>query len=147
VSGPSSSEITPRPNADAEPGPTYLPRLTAATATEQHGPHVAVTRVHRSDVAAVVVQRVAVGGRIVRHHHRDMWDHFVGLAGEGFVRAGLADGRTEFTIRPGAFLALPPATIHEVVNASEDEEFVFLLLQAPWADGDFITDAADGGRV
>lgn len=140
-------ERGPNEGANASGQPTYVASLAAAPATEQHELHVAISRVHRSEAVAVAVQRIGVGGRIVRHHHHNMWDHFVGLAGHGDVRAHVgAEDPVPFAIDPGSFLAIPPSTVHEVTNTSDTEEFVFLLFQAPWKDEDVIFDQPTGER-
>lgn len=127
--------------------PIYVASLAEAHATEQHDLHVEISRVHRSQAVGVAVQRVGVGGRIASHHHRDMWDHFVGLSGHGSVSAAIeGQAPPPFVIEPGSFLAIPPSTVHEVVNTSDTEDFVFLLFQAPWTNEDVVFDGTEGDR-
>lgn len=143
--------MNPNADPDERPGsagadgqPVFVRSLAVADPTDEYASGVDVTRVHRSAAAGIVVQRLAVGARIHQHHHRAMWDHFIGLEGDGVVLAELADGPTEFRIHPGSFLAIPPATQHAVLNADDTDDFVFLLFQAPWTDHDFVTDDTGG---
>ncbi|KAM0717400.1 hypothetical protein Q7P37_007252 [Cladosporium fusiforme] len=81
------------------------------------------------------------GGEVPAHWHHQCWDYFIPLSGRAVIETKTKDGDAkEYDMQPGSFLALPPEEVHRVRNSSEgeDEEFVFLIAQAPRKKYDYV---------
>ncbi len=84
------------------------------------------------------------GQHIPAHTHTSIDDIFFGVEGRGRIRTWNAGGQPEDRhVEPGTLLAIPPETPHEVSCA--DDEFCYLLLQAPREQYDNISYDVQGG--
>ena len=125
--------------------PVFIDDLAAVNPQEWFGGAVEVAQVHSTEAAAFAVQVIAPGKHLQAHHHEGMWDHFVALRGEAVLTLTSPAGeRSDFPMRAGSFLAVPPGVTHRVDNAAGNEPFVYLLAQAPFAHGDFHEDEPSG---
>lgn len=97
------------------------------------------TLIHSSGEVKFTVIRLDPGCEVPTHFHHKCWDYFVPLRGQGLIETKTKSGETiDYPMNEHSFLAMPPEDIHRVRNQSEQEEFVFLLAQAPRAQYDFV---------
>lgn len=98
------------------------------------------TLVHSSgEVKWSVIRLQPHGGEVPKHWHSKVWDYFVPLEGEAVIETETKDGvKKDFEMTPGCFLAVGPEDLHRVRNKSKEQEFVFLIAQAPRGKYDFI---------
>jgi quercetin dioxygenase-like cupin family protein len=81
---------------------------------------------------------LAPGGRIPAHSHSASWDFALVLDGEIEARVGDASGTRVVRCGPHAVNLVPPGTVHEIRNPSDDVEARFLLVQSPSKGFDFV---------
>lgn len=61
------------------------------------------------------------------------------LEGEAVIETETKDGvKKDYEMTPGSFLAVGPEDVHRVRNKSKEQEFVFLIAQAPRGQYDFV---------
>jgi quercetin dioxygenase-like cupin family protein len=94
--------------------------------------------VHQTDEVQVNVYILEPGGRIPAHRHSASWD--ISFVIEGEIEARFIEGGTVRTVRCGnqAINLVPPATVHEIANASATQPAKFLLIQSPSRNFDFV---------
>ncbi|TCT06761.1 cupin domain-containing protein [Aquabacter spiritensis] len=93
---------------------------------------------HQVPDAETSLFRVKPGGRIKSHYHQKVWDLFFGVQGDGVVHY-TEDGEARTApLRTGSFCAMPPNVVHEVRNASETDDMLFLLIHSPWEGYDHV---------
>jgi mannose-6-phosphate isomerase-like protein (cupin superfamily) len=119
----------------------FVADLRSVEPQEWYDRAVGVATVHGTDAAGFAVQVIAAGQELLAHHHEGMWDHFVGLSGSATLHLSTPEGRrSEYRLSAGSFLAVPPGVTHRVDNTTGREPFGYLLVQAPYVDGDFHAD-------
>lgn len=100
------------------------------------------TLVHSSgEVKWTVIRLQPDGGEVPKHWHSKVWDYFIPLEGRAVIETETKDGlKKDFDMTPGCFFAIGPEDLHRVRNKSKDEEFVFLIAQAPRGEYDFVAE-------
>lgn len=120
----------------------YVPHLPSIERGTSKAGGWEINTFHTSGEVKWSVIRLRPGsGEVPAHWHRHCWDYFIPLSGKAVIETKTKDGEAkEYDMLPGAFLALPPEEVHRVCNRSEgeDEEFVFLIAQAPRKKYDYV---------
>ncbi|KAH8881128.1 hypothetical protein GQ53DRAFT_518938 [Thozetella sp. PMI_491] len=98
------------------------------------------TLVHSSGDLKWTVIRLKPGhGEVPAHFHTKVWDYFIPLSGKAVIETKTKEGAEKnYEMLPDTFLSVPAGDLHRVRNASESEEFVFLLAQSPRSMYDYI---------
>lgn len=96
--------------------------------------------IHSSGDMKWTVIRLEPGhGEVPAHFHTQVWDYFIPLSGKAVIETKTKEGvEKNYEMQPDSFLAMPAGDMHRVRNASEDQEFVFLIAQGPRAKYDFV---------
>ena len=120
--------------------PDFIPSLLSVPRVAPKPGNWMPTLIHSSGEVKFTVIRLAPGqGEVPRHFHNDVWDYFMPLQGRAVIETKTKDGvEKNYEMEPGSFLAVGPGDVHRVRNASEDEEFVFFIAQAPRGKYDFV---------
>ncbi|WP_223067737.1 cupin domain-containing protein [Paenibacillus caui] len=85
-----------------------------------------------------------VGGRTPSNEHREAYEYFYVLKGEGIAKVG---SEYETPIRQGSFIVIPPGNHHDIINTGNtrmyclttmvpDEKFSDLIKAGPLAELD-----------
>jgi mannose-6-phosphate isomerase-like protein (cupin superfamily) len=116
-----SSRISTTANAK----PDHTPSLLNVPMAEVKLSGWASTVVHTSGELKFTVIHVVPGGEIPTHYHREVWDYFMPLQGEGVIEVTTESGRIEeYCMSMHSFLAMPPKVIHRVCNKSSEAQVV-----------------------
>jgi mannose-6-phosphate isomerase-like protein (cupin superfamily) len=119
--------------------PEYIPSLPSVASPAVKPSGWAPTVMHESGEVKFTVIRVVPGGEVPPHYHREVWDYFVPLQGEGLIEVTTKSRQVEeYPMDVHGFMAMPPKVIHRVRNRSSEAPFVFLIAQSPRTKYDFI---------
>lgn len=78
-------------------------------------------------------------GEVPSHFHTKVWDFFIPLSGKAIIETKTKDGiEKNYEMLPDTFLGVPAGDVHRVRNASQDQEFVFLIAQTPNSKYDYV---------
>ena len=122
--------------------PEYIPDLHGVQRVSAKPGGWHPTLVHSSgEVKWTVIRLQPDGGEVPKHWHSKVWDYFIPLEGKAVIETETKDGvKKDFDMSPGCFFAIGPEDVHRVRNKSKDEEFVFLIAQAPRGEYDFVAE-------
>jgi mannose-6-phosphate isomerase-like protein (cupin superfamily) len=121
-------------------GPEYIQSLQSVRKGPEKDGGWHPTLVHSSGDLKWTVIRLQPGhGEVPSHFHTKVWDYFIPLSGKAVIETKTKDGiEKSYEMLPDTFLGVPAGDLHRVRNASQDEEFVFLIAQSPRSMYDFV---------
>ena len=109
-----------RKGSTADTKPDHIPSLPSVATAEVKPSGWAPTVVHTSGELKFTVIRVVPGG-VPKHYHREVWDYFVPLQGEGVIEVTTESGEVEgYPMNMHSFMTMPPTVIHRVRNNSSE---------------------------
>ena len=112
---------------------------TAAGPFEERRPGCGKRVIAQADGSQASIYRLEPGASVPAHHHTRADDLFVGLHGEVLIRAEGATERGSFILRPGRCCHVAHGVRHEVLNTSQVEVALFVLVHSPHEGFDLVS--------